>query len=286
MELALGTVQFGMPYGLSNRVEKVPFQEASAMIEEAKRSGIGLIDTAISYGDSETILGNIGMRDFKVITKIPEIPGNLSAMDAWIEDRVKESIERLQIDSIYGVLLHSPSQLLDPAGIEIVKALDRLKNKGIVQKTGISIYSPEELESLSKISFFDIVQLPVNVIDRRIETSGWLKRLKLNGTEIHARSVFLQGLLLKTASQVPSYFTPWMKLLESWHRWLDENEVSATDACISYLKSLENIDVLVIGASTSKQLSEVITSLNKSRSLDYPAISSDDPGLVNPGLWA
>ena len=68
--------------------------------------------------------------------------------------------------------------------------------------------------------------------------------------------------------------------------WLDENEVSATDACISYLKSLENIDVLVIGASTSKQLSEVITSFNKSRSLDYPAISSDDPGLVNPGLWA
>ena len=285
MKLALGTVQFGLPYGLSGRSSGVPYDEAELMVRTAKSAGIELVDTAMSYGSSESCLGKIGMDEMKVVTKISSLPDTPGDMANLMGKQVLGSLERLGLDSLYGLLLHHPSQLFSPEGKRITEGLEGLKKDKLVQKTGVSIYSAEELEKLLDCQAFDVVQLPINILDKRLLSTGLIDRLVATGTEIHARSVFLQGLLLKPFDQIPAYFAPWMQLLRAWHDWLGREGRTALEVCIAYIKSLEVIDYLVVGANSNSQLSEIIAAYDSATTCEFPPIESDDPNLLNPGLW-
>ena len=111
--LALGTVQFGLPYGVANISGQVSPKEIQLILATAKESGIDTIDTAIAYGDSEKSLGEVGVDGWNIVTKIPEIPLLDSNLDIrkWLRHNIKESLGRLNVTSIYGVLLHRPDQL-------------------------------------------------------------------------------------------------------------------------------------------------------------------------------
>ena len=92
-------------------------------------------------------------------------------------------------------------------GTAIVKELLVLRERNIISKIGISIYSPEILEEISELCCFDIVQAPFNIFDQQLLLSGWSDKLKEIGVEIHTRSVFLQGLLLMKQASLPTYFS-------------------------------------------------------------------------------
>jgi len=286
MKLALGTVQFGLHYGIANQAGQVSRPEAKAMLQLAAAKGIDTLDTAIAYGESETCLGEAGVQGFKLVTKLPPVPDDCADVSGWIEGQVAASLARLDVGGVYGLLLHHSGQLLGPNGKELYQILQCLKDKGIVQKVGVSIYSPRELESFPKSVRLDLVQAPFNLVDRRLHTTGWLRRLKDEGVEVHARSVFLQGLLLMQHAAIPSKFAPWSELWEKWHGWLAERDVTPVQACLAFPLSFLEIDRVVVGADNVRQLEQIIGAAGCSSPVDLPDLHSEAEALINPSLWS
>ncbi len=284
--LALGTVQFGLEYGVANNAGRVNFDEAGKILAEAAHAGINMLDTAIAYGDSESTLGKIGVADWRVVTKLPEMPDTCRDVAAWVEAQVRGSLDRLSIPQLHAVLLHRPAQLLEARGSELFDALERLKILGYTQKIGISIYDASELDSLFREMHFDLVQAPLNILDRRLVTSGWAQRLKRSGTELHVRSAFLQGLLLMPADKRPQKFNRWQSLWSEWERWLNETGLSPVEACLRYVMSVEEVDNVVVGVDNAAQLHEIhAASIGVLPGLpDWP--QTIDPVLLNPALWS
>ncbi len=283
--LALGTVQFGLPYGIANQIGQVTRPEAMAMLQLAAENSIDTLDTAIAYGESEACLGEIGTQSFKVVTKLPAVPENDTVVSEWVNQQLSESLSRLGCSSIYGLLLHRPEQLLGPNGEELYKALQTLKDKGQVQKIGVSIYSPDELNTLMPRHHFDLVQAPFNLVDQRLSSSGWMRRLKDFDVEIHTRSSFLQGLLLMKKAEIPAKFLPWDRLWQTWYKWLDDHSVSAVQACLAFSLSFPEIDRVVVGADSKKQLAQIIDAAKSERIVDMPNLKCDDENLINPARW-
>ena len=286
MRLALGTVQFGLPYGVANKSGQVSRAEAKLMVRLASENGIDTIDTAIAYGESEKCLGEIGVENFKLVTKLPAMPNGCLDINNWIHEQVTSSLLLLGVEKLYGFLLHKSQDLLGPDGPELYRALDSLKEKGLVKKIGVSIYSPNELESLKKDFSFDLIQAPFNLIDQRLLHSGWMKKLKDSGVEIHTRSVFLQGLLLMKEIDIPPKFSPWKHLWKKWHDWLTENNVSALQSSLAFALSFPEIERVVVGADNHHQLMEIINATNNLLNADLPNLVSADENLINPANWS
>lgn len=285
MKLAIGTAQFGMRYGISNLSGKVSQEGGKAILKYAASAGVDTIDTAMAYGDSEQVLGNIGVDGFNVVTKLPEIPEHIADVEGWVITAVKDSVSRLGVESLYGLLLHRPSQLFEPKGVKILSALRLLKKLGIVKNLGVSVSAPSEFDALFDIYDFDVVQCPFNLVDRRLINSGWLEKLSTAGVEIHIRSSFLQGLLLMPRNSIPSNFKAWNILWDDWDRWLLANKTSPLDACISYVLSFSEITRVVVGVETQSQLVEIIRAASGTSINSYLDISSDDTDLINPANW-
>jgi aryl-alcohol dehydrogenase-like predicted oxidoreductase len=168
--LALGSAQFGAVYGIANSVGQVPIFEIEKMIRYAREAGLDTIDTAISYGDSEDRLGDVGVSGWKVVTKLPAMPESAIAA-TWVSSQVKGSMKRLNVSCLYGVLLHHPGDLLGVQGSAIFEALEALQREGLVEKIGISAYGPDEVEAVTTRFPINIVQAPLNIIDRRVQES-------------------------------------------------------------------------------------------------------------------
>lgn len=284
--LVLGTVQFGLSYGIANQNGQVTRSVAKAMLQLATANGIDTLDTAIAYGESETCLGEVGTQGFNLITKLPAVPHGCTDITDWVQAQITASLSRLGVNAVYGLLLHCPEQLLGADGKVIFQALQGLKKNKLVQKVGVSIYSPSELEALIPRYRFDLLQAPFNLIDRRLFTSGWLQRLKQDEVEIHTRSTFLQGLLLMPRSEIPPRFAPWSVLWDKWHDWISRHNLSAVQACLAFPLSFSEIDRVVVGADSMHQLQQIITAASSDTHVDLPDLHCDAENLINPAHWS
>ena len=286
MKLTLGTAQFGLDYGVANSIGKVEKEETLQILTFAKQVGINTLDTAIGYGDSEKRLGQAGIGSWNIITKLPEVNVEHSDINFWVNSQINNSLLRLNVLSVYGILLHRPLQLLEKNGSQLWNSLEGLKERSITKKIGFSVYSPDELDKLWKAGFIpDIVQAPYNVFDQRLKDSGWLSKLNDNKVEVHTRSVFLQGLLLMPSDKRPKYFSKWNNLFNEWDLWLKTDNISGLEAALNFALSEYLIDKIIVGVDNKTQLSEVI-SVSKKYTLCVPKIlNTTDEKLINPSLW-
>jgi aryl-alcohol dehydrogenase-like predicted oxidoreductase len=285
MKLALGTAQFGFKYGISNYKDKVPLKEQIKIINLCRNNNINLIDTAVGYGESESSIGKLGIDDFEIITKIPSLEFE-SNVDASIRQYVDKSLNKLKIKQLYGLLLHNPKDLSGKNYNIIKNTVKILKSEKKIMNFGVSVYSPKDLSDINNLSNIEIVQAPLNVVDRRFLRSGWLKRLYLNKIEVHVRSAFLQGLLLMDSKIIPKNFYPWNKL---WNNWNDLSKCGFTkiELCIQYLKNLDGISRIIIGVQDVHELMEIIKAYNKDIQLpDFDAMECEDEKLINPMNWS
>ena len=213
--IALGTVQFGLSYGIANRFGQVSRKEAARDPAHALAAGLDTLDTAIAYGDSELQLGEIGVQQWQVISKLPALPDACTDVAGWVRDSVRGSLQRLRVPRLHGMLVHRSQDLLGSHGDALRRGLAAVKDAGMVEAVGVSVYAPEELEALESCMRLELVQLPLSIVDRRFVSSGWLTRLQRAGTRVHARSVFLQGLLLMDATARPARFNRWQRLWDA-----------------------------------------------------------------------
>lgn len=283
--LALGTVQFGLNYGVASETGQVSLEDVGAIVRAAREMGLDTLDTASAYGESEARLGSTGVADWHVVTKLRAAPVGCGDVDEWVRESVRGSLHRLRVPQLDGLLVHDADQLRAGRGPALFDALRALKDDGLVRKIGVSIYDADELDALSPRYRFDLVQAPFNVFDRRLAESGWLARLTDDGTEVHVRSVFLQGLLVTPADRHPAYFQRWAALWAAWRTWLREHEITPVAGALGVALAEPGISRVVVGVDTLSHLREIAASAAGPLQSPPRSLATDDVFLINPSLW-
>jgi len=283
MKLVLGAVQFGKNYGLVNG-KKIDSSELKKIEELVLKSNIKFIDTSINYGDSEKIIGNSNLNKLNVITKI-KLPKKNIKIEQWLEKKIYLSLKRLRINRIYGILIHDYRDLFGAKGKKYLESLYNLKKKKIIKKIGISIYSPNDLKKIWRFWKPEIVQVPLNILDQRIQNTGWINTLKKSRTLIFARSCFLQGLLLSDYRSNKK-FRKFYKILDHFLIWCEFRGISRLQACIDFIKMRKKIDYLIVGFNSYSQFNEILKSFNKKKTTNIPNIfSTNKLDLIDPRKW-
>jgi aryl-alcohol dehydrogenase-like predicted oxidoreductase len=287
MKLALGTAQFGLNYGISNDQGQVNFDEIKQMLTLAKASCITTLDTALAYGNSEKNIGTSGFSNhFSVITKI-SASSHLS-----IEEQVQLSLSNLQREELDAVLFHDFDPLLSNAGKNHFKQLEALKDTGIIKRIGVSVYTPEQLSLLSDMYNLDIVQAPLNWLDQRFIQPEVTNLLIKKNIKLHARSIFLQGLLLQPEIQKRAYFSQFGHIFSKYNAIIEELECDyLTFAMAIVAQKTPHIESAVIGCCSKKQLTQLIQRYADAKNLKLPSddvlssLATSELALINPSLW-
>ena len=280
MKLALGTVQWGLDYGISNTNGIPTDAELDAIVRLANQNDINLFDTASQYGNAEARLGNYTTKNSCVVSKFSSV--NHSSL----ENEIQGSLERLNVEQLYGYLFHAPKDLINTP--LLWDQIQNYKVKGKVKKIGYSLYSPEELELfLDKNWIPDIVQLPYSLLDRKFEP--YFEQLKSLGTEIHIRSVFLQGLYFKSIETLPSTFNDLKSALIKLAEIAREYGLTTVELALNFVLKNEYVDYTVIGVEQSNQLKEIISAskidFSESMAERVKTLSVENPTLLNPSDW-
>lgn len=283
-KLALGTAQFGSDYGINNRAGKIPKEKAFKILESALKNGVTSIDTAYSYGESETVIGEFIKKkrpDFKVVSKMPGcLPASASAI-------FNSSLERLNLQSVYGYLLHDFNYFLrKPASFN---SLLGFRQQGRVQKVGFSVYYPKEAEYLLEKGIdFDLIQLPFSVFDQRF--SSLLPKLEKNGIEIHARSVFLQGLAFKKPENLEARFSGLKEKLSGLHNLSKKTGIPVQALCINFAALNPCIGKVIVGVDSLQNLEENIKAVSPSKKVkevldELAELREDNENIILPFNW-
>jgi len=287
--LGLGAVQFGLDYGIANRRGKTVLEEVRDILACAAERGIRTVDTAPAYGDSEEVLGCVLPRDhrFQIVTKTPAFDtGMITAEDARrLRHSFDQSLTRLRQQAVYGLLVHHASDLLAPGGERLWEAMTALKIAGNVKVIGVSVYTARQIDAILARFAVDVIQLPVNLFDQRLVQSGRLKELKKRGIEIHARSVFLQGLLLMAPEEIPEPLAAARPLIVELRRETERAGISPQQAALGFVKSIAEIDRILIGVESGRQLRDNITAFTAGASLLFDRFAVTDEHILNPSLW-
>lgn len=286
-KLGLGTVQWGLPYGIANKHGITSPNAVTKLLTAARSYGIKVLDTASLYGKSEAVLGENDLDGFRVITKTPSYfcQRITTAEIDLLSETFYQSLNLLNVKNVYGFLIHHVDNLLIPDGEKLVAQMVNLKKEGLIQKIGVSVYDSSQVDSVLKVFNPDLVQLPLNVFDQRLLESGHLELLKSRGTEIHVRSVFLQGLLLMPLNDVPSFFKPIYPLLVRWNDAVREQGFTPHQAAIAFVKNLPDVDTVLVGLDSVPQFNICIDSFLTNRMFDASGLACNEPIFVNPSMW-
>ena len=289
MKIALGSVQFGIPYGVSNNEGKTSKKQALSILNFAQKKGIRTIDTAPSYGDSERVLGKLFEgEEWDITTKT--LPFNSKSINEeqieQLRSVFRESLVSLHKKSIYGLLVHSCNDLLKPGGEKIFREMERLREIGMVKKIGVSAYSSKQIAAILDKFNIDLIQLPINIFDQHLFVDGWLEKLKNKNVEIHARSTFLQGLLLMPRTTIPTYFLPIKEKIELFSKSAQELSLSKLELALGFVQSIDGIDKVIVGVNTVDQLREIIRSTKvKVDFKQFVNLAINDSNYVDPSKW-
>ena len=286
--IGLGTVQFGVDYGIGNVDGRTQPGEVSQILETARAHGIRMLDTAAQYGDSEAVLGDVlaGDEGFDIITKTPPLDAGVPPAD-WLRQSLQTSLRLLQRRRLYGLMLHRCDDLLSEQGHELYETLRRIKAEGLVKKIGVSVYNPRQLDYVLEHFAVDLVQLPLNLLDQRMIAGGQLARLRAAGIEVHARSVFLQGLLLMKPKAAPDHFAPVRAHLQRLHDACAEIHLSPHAAALNFVRTTEGINCAIVGVCSTEQLNELLAArIDAEQGLPEPeAHALQDERVINPSQW-
>jgi hypothetical protein len=286
-KLALGTAQFGMDYGINSIRGKVEPKEVQNILRYAKSVDINFLDTAPTYGNSEKVLGTMNAKDFKVVTKTrhfnsTDITDNEISL---LNQDFNNSLKDLKLSSVHALLVHNSNDLLKAGAFRIIDHLKNLKKAGKIKKIGVSVYDSQQLTFVLNNFDVDMIQLPFNIFDRRLINSGMLALLNSKGIEVHARSIFLQGLTLMSDKSMPSKFSPWSNLWKIWHDWLQDHRISPLEASVRYVMSVAEISQVLVGIDTAHQLTEIVQATSGSLPTIPDELYTDDALLLNPSNW-
>jgi aryl-alcohol dehydrogenase-like predicted oxidoreductase len=290
MKIGIGTAQFGLDYGVTNAQGQIPMQEAHTIISAGLERGFTCIDTSPAYGNAEAVLGNYQqLGQFDVITKtisIDEPDWNDDSVDAVIVAFLR-SLDTMKIAQCYGLLIHNPKDLQKKNARRLTDRLQSLKDQKKVEKIGVSVYDEEHIDQAKSLFDFDLIQLPLNIFNQDLAVSGSLRTLKRDQVEIHARSVFLQGIALSSADNLPDNLAELKVPLAELTTCAEVQNTSCSELCLAYIKQTGMVDVAILGVHSTEHLHAIPTG-DESRfeRIDWSRFRVNDSMLTNPMNWA
>lgn len=286
-KLGLGTVQWGLPYGVANSTGVTKPEVVREILLKASFSGVRCLDTGSLYGDAEMVLGMNSLEEFSVVTKTPHFStSKITEVEiTQLKQAFDNSLSMLSCEKVYGLLVHNAQDIFVPGGKEIVLAMRQFKNEGRVEKIGVSVYDTAQIDEILKVFKPDLIQLPLSVLDQRMLSSGHLEILKNEGVEIHVRSAFLQGLLLMSLDEIPEFFKPIKPLLARWHAAARDQGLTVNQAALIFVRDIPLVDKVVIGVNSLEQFNSCVEDFSTEASFDSVGLGCDNPLYLNPSLW-
>jgi len=284
----LGTAAFGLKYGYSKNISQIKSRDIKKILNLADKKGISILDTAFDYGNSQKKLGNLKIsRNKKIISKFPKYISKNRNLNFLI-NIFKKGLKELKQKKIYGLLIHDYKQLLD--NDNLIQFLIYLKKKKLVKKIGVSIYSKNDFYSLKNFKDkIDILQIPVNIFDQRFLNPEFLKKIKKRKIEIHARSIFLKGILLKdNFSNIPKYFNKWKSNFDKLQKFNKKHNLNNLETCLLFISRIREIDKFLIGVKSESQLEQILLVSSKKKNyknISFKKLKINDIGLINPKNW-
>jgi len=271
-KLGLGTVQFGLDYGISNNSGITSSGEVKKILNLALESGITLLDTAHSYGNSEEVLGDTGIQDFDIVSKYM-----LGNNGEGFKIQISNTLDRLKTNHLYGLLAHRPLDVIKNPGQW--DYLQEIKMKGVVEKIGFSFNTYAEANQvLNKGLMPDLIQVPFNYFDDRFKKL--MTSLKETGCEVHARSPFLQGLFFVPPYSLPEFFD---EVKSSLHK-LQNYENQLPGLLLDYCIKQNFIDRVILGVNSFVQLQDNLRSIKNHDNL--PKLNMDiNHKILTPSKW-
>lgn len=291
-QLCLGTAQFGMTYGITNTNGQVSEAEVGRLLAQADGAGICWLDTAQAYGNAESVLGRqLPMsHSFRLISKLPaQSQPVLRAQDTetW-EQAFLQSCERLGVKSLDALLLHSPSDLRKPGAHHLEAWLLDLRQQGLVQRIGVSIYSAEDLVGVNP-ALLDLVQLPLSLFDQRLLQNGTLARLRASGTAIHARSLYMQGLLLTPAALWPFWVSSEVRTHQlALEALAEQRGCRLIELALGFARDQVDLEAVVLGVCSVDELTDLRNAwavISPWQENEWQTWALNDPVILDPRLW-
>lgn len=261
-ELCLGTVQFGMKYGINNTLGQPTEEDVFEMLDTAIVGGIHVIDTARAYGTAEVVLGKYfenrkNADSLQIISKLRPnvIEDTEKDVRGAVRREFESTLERLHVQHLDGYLLHTPQYIYNT---EIVKGLRGLKEEKLVDHIGVSIYDLQEGYAALRTEGIDYIQLPYSILDQRGIQEGFIQKAKECGLTIFTRSAFLQGLFMMKKESIPDSLKHVIPYIVRFDELLEKYSVNKIDALIQFVRQEKGIDYLVFGVDTKEQLAQDI----------------------------
>ena len=277
-KIILGSANFTQKYGVDQI--KIKNYDIKNILNLAKKNNIYKIDTAEAYLKDKKIFKNINKK-FKFLSKI--VPNDKWTSLEFCQMKLEEHFKNLNNNKVQTLLVHGAEILLTKNGKKIFRNLEDLKKRKYFQKIGLSIYDTECLNYVISNFNIDVVQCPYNILDKRILTTGWFDKLKNLGVETHIRSIFLQGLLVNKSVHKKKYFKKWQKKISTWFSWLENNDISPIDYCLSDIM-YSDFDEIIIGINNSDSLKQIIN-FRKIKLSKMLNLKINDLELIDPRNW-
>ena len=275
MKLGLGTVQFGQAYGVSNARGQVARGDAATILQRAAGAGVAVLDTAANYGEAESVLAALDTSPFRIVTKT--VSGDAGSVAA----RARAS--KAALPNADTLLVHAAAGLDDPA---LWPALQRLKAEGVFARIGISTYVADNPLALAERFRPDVMQLPFSLLDQRLLRDGTLARLADMGVEIHARSLFLQGLLLMAPQNVPENLGDAAPHLAALRARVGAAGTTMLAAALGFVLSRPEVAIALLGVTGLDELDEILVAADQPLPhLDWDACALADERILTPSLW-
>lgn len=282
-KLALGTAQFGMPYGIANKNGQVGKSEVNNILDYAFKTGIDTIDTAADYGNSEQIIGQYlnehADEPWFIITKVSGPVDNLN-------DHLKRSIDKLN-KTPHAVLAHSAEIYLENS---FCAELHRIKESMGIKQAGVSVYTIEEIENVLKYRHPDVIQFPMNILDTRLYRKGILSKIKSKAIEVHVRSAFLQGLFYLPDEKLNTQFSDAYPAISQLKSLAQKQGLTLAELSLLWLCSLDQVDKVIIGVDNVEQVRGHTKTLEKNVDAaifeEALSIKYENENILNPSLWS
>ncbi|MDO5978854.1 aldo/keto reductase [Flavivirga spongiicola] len=287
-KLILGTVQFGLDYGINNNKGKPSESIIKEILDIAYEKGIQYLDTAEAYGNSQERIGTYHRKSLNKFNIITKFSSSVKELSDDIETRVLENTKILGVENLYCYMFHSFKDF-NFFFEKYQKDLISLKNRKIIRKIGVSIYTNDELEKVLNFDNIDLIQLPFNLFDNNKLRGEVIRRAKVKGIEIHTRSVFLQGLFFKGKENLQGNLIDLKPYVENIENLSKNNHISINDLALNYACNNENIDKVLIGVDDVNQLKMNLDSVNKLIDqkvfTEIDKIEVKEKKLLNPSNW-
>ena len=291
--ISIGTAQFGIDYGITNKLGKVPEVLVKKILKKASMLGIKYLDTAQDYGDSEKVIGKCmpSNSKLKIISKLSSLEKfqNKDNIIENLEKNFQKTLKNLGCKSINSFLIHQIKDLKENNSLIVWDWLESLKERNLIENIGVSIYEEKDLDNIP-LKKINLIQVPISIYNQKFIESGYIKKLSLSGTLVHARSCFLQGLLLTKNTFWPNYISKELRIHHMKTECIAKNlNISMLDLNIAFIKQLSFLDSAIIGVTNLNELNQFINSWDKKNiNIDkkiFKSLAWENLKDIDPRYW-